>query len=510
MISGATAYYPPIVPAVARAAQADPAPQPPAPAKLWTPAEVYCAAAKDIATLPKPLRCHVRYAYLNRYWDAESLQWLFAYHVNSLSTEADLVVPAKVDKAPLVRLNACDYGPNWAKVWEQLASVEPFYHLTVVEVTADTEYWPGGVWSRDGKHYPAGYYKTGKESRKKVTGFAPWVKGHRECHEAALYLASETGSQVPLVDAAWFIWQTAIQADRTPGYYDFLEIKDQKDYERLIGFDAKLAKSAKRVELLEAVAVSTVTLQSRRIGVFNAISGRYYQTFDNRLADDGRNPLRVLDKTFKFDATEVIGHLPNDLIVWGLFDDKGARQDAAPDFIASDFTAPRTDRRVHINASCIRCHGPDDGLRPVDGWARGLYQGRYKLQDPKYNLDQERLLRQQYLRDLDEPLQEGRRKYRRSVALVTGKTPAELATAFGKLFGGVDGPVTAERAAADLGVSKEEFLKKLEGYYVAYKSLDPSLAIFLTGRKEVYGAVQWFEAFPLAMLIMLDKAPVTR
>lgn len=475
--------------------------------RAWTPSEITCAAARDLAAVEKRYRCHVRYLYLNPHWNQETLAWLLSYHVNSMSTEAGIAVPEKVADAPLLRINVCDYGPQWLKVWEQLAAVEPFYHLTIVEVTESREYWKGGYDPEYGKTFEAGWYK--KRVRKKVAGFAPWVKGDKKCHEAALYLSAETGSQVPLADGAWFLWQTAIQADRSPGYYDFLGIKDQDDYERLIGFDAKLAKNAKRVEHLEAVALSAVTLQPRRIGVFDAISGKYYQTFDNRLAKDDRNPLRVLDGKFKFDATEVIGHLPCDLIVWGLFDAQRKRQDSAPDFIASDSTAHGTDRRVHVNASCIRCHGPDDGIRPVDGWVRGLYHGKIKLQDPDH--DKERLLKQQYLRDLDEPLEEGRRKYRKAVAKATGgRTPAELAAAFANLFGDYDGEVTVERAAADVGMETKAFVRSLEEHLKTYRVLDPSLAIFLSDRKKVYGPIQWHEAFPLAMLATRGYAAVPK
>ena len=273
----------------------------------------------------------------------------------------------------------------------------------------------------------------------------------------------------------------------------------------MVGFDAKLQKSAKRVELLEAVATSDVTLQPRRLGAFPAISGWYWQTFDSREAKDEKNPLRILNGGFKFDAQEVFGHGPNGMLVWGLFDDKGARQDSAPDFIASDSTSHGTDRRVHAGVSCIRCHLPNNGINPVDGWARNLFVGELKLQSPDY--EKLRELRQKYLRDLEGPMEDSRRVYTRAILQATGLKPAELGVAYAEAFAGYDAPVTLERAARDAGMEPAAFQLALKSYLLKTGSVDTVAAAYLSKRRAV-PIRQYLEAYPLIQYAIRGLQPL--
>ena len=435
-----------------------------------SPADVVAMAAADMRQLPTQGRSSVRYLSLHNITPAqrEQVTHIVSLHCNGLSRESDIVVPVAVDPGKgLLRIYLYDY--DWpASVWDKLA--DPVF-VTQIETKSEVVPWPGGVWPDDGKHYAAGSFTVRRNVKK--AALAPWLGAAN-----AAELANLTQSQCPIVRADWFVWQTAIQADRNVGYYDFIGVKNKKDFDGLVGYDEKLQKSARRVELLEAVADSTVTLQPRRIGAFPAISGWYWQTFDSRQSVNDHNPLRILNGGFKFDAQEVFGHLPNGMLAWGLFDDKGVRQDSAPDFIASDSTAPGTDRRVHTGISCMRCHLPNSGINPVDGWARNLFTGALKLQSPDY--EKLRELRQKYLRDLEGPMDDSRRTYARAIAQATGgMKPAEAGVAYGDLFSAYDRAVSLERAARDIGTTPEKLTTALKASLLRTGSVDTVAASFL-------------------------------
>jgi len=458
------------------------------PAEPLSPADAVAAAVADARALPPQGRSSVRYLSLHNVPAAqrEQVTKVLGFHCNSLSRESDIVLPTRIGTG-LLRLYLYDY--DWdAKTWDALA--DPVFVTKIQETVVEVvKTWPGGVWPQDGKYYPANSftYKVKEKKAGTVQALAPWLPT-----KEAAELANLTQSPCPIVRADWFVWQTALQADRKPGYYDFLGIKDKKTFDGLVGYDEKLQKTSKRVELLEAVADSTVTLQPRRLGAFPAISGWYWQTFDSRQAVEEKNPLRILNGGFKFDAQEVFGHGPNGLLVWGLFDDKGARQDSAPDFIASDATASGTDRRVHAGVSCVRCHLPNSGINPVDGWARTLFTGAFKLQSPDYEKLKE--LRQKYLRDLEGPMEDSRRVYTRSIAQSTGgMTPLQLGAAYGQFFAAYDAPVSLERAARDLGFSQEKLTGVLKAALLRTGSIDTVAAAFLGKRQGGIPVLQYHE-----------------
>lgn len=451
-------------------------------AQVPSPVEVIGQALTDVRSLAPEQRPHVRYLSLYSIPapDRERWQKLLAFHCNSLSRESDLISPVVIPhtQGGLLRIDLRDY--DWSReTWESLATSDPYFHATIQSQQPDVvKPWPGGVWADDGKHYAPGAfnYKVKAETVRKLA-LAPWLGDAKAVGE----LVNLTQSQTPVVRGDWFLWQTAVQSERKPGYYDFLGIRDKKGFDALVGYDEKLQRSSKRVELLEAVADSMVTLQPRRLGAFPAISGWYWQTFDSRKASDEHNPLRILNGGLKFDAQEVFGHGPNGLLVWGLFDDKGARQDAAPDFIASDSTAHGTDRRVHAGLSCLRCHLPAAGINPVDGWARGLFQGNIRLQSPDYAKLKE--LRQKYLRDLDGAIEDSRRVYTRAIAATAGMKPAELGVVYGEAFARYDGPVDLTRAAADVGLAPAALKTALEQYVKQTGGLDFVLTALMVGKR---------------------------
>ena len=468
----------------------------------WARADDVAMAAADARRLPAEARQYARYLSLANVLASErGAMWkILSYHCNSLSTSADVVVPSIVPgtQSALLRLDIRDY--DWAtSTWEKLAELDPYYHAKIAARTV-IKTWPGGIWPNDGRYYPPGSF-TYEPKVQKQLALAPWLNT-----QAAADLVNLTQSASPIVRGDWFLWQTAVNADRGgAGYYAFLGVKSKKDFERLAGYSKDLARSAKIVELHEAVADSTVTLQPRRIEVDRALSGHFYTTFDSRQAVDGKNPLRNLNG-LSFDATEFFCHLANGGFAWGVANAKGELQDTAPDNIASDGFAHSSDRRVHAGLSCLRCHGPNGGVQPVDGWVRGLLRDGFTVQSPEYEKAKE--LRQRYLRDLDGPLEDGRRLYGRMVAEATGGMKvADLAVAYGEAFARYDAPVSLERAAADRRMTPTQLTQALESYRKTTGGLDLVIAGFLSKRKGGVPIRQYHESFSTLATITRGYAP---
>jgi hypothetical protein len=472
--------------------------------KLFTPAEAAGMAATDIATMQADARLQVRYLSLYNVpaKDRADCIRVLSGHCNSLSTESDIIKPVVIPGTDnsLVRILLSDYG--WtASVWEKLTDEEPYFHVGIeeeVEVEVDQAY---GLIGDDGKWRQTEVRKEKQKKKvRKATAIAPWLSPDQAAAKRLAYLVQESHSSCPLVRADWFVWQTCCQAERSPGYYDFLNVKTQKDFEELIGFDAKLVKKSKRTEFLEAVAESGVAQQPRRIRRDNTVGAMgFWRTFDNREAVDKANPLRILDnENFKFDAGEMFGPLPNNFWTFALFASDGNRQDSAPDFIGHDSTTASNDGRIHVGLSCVRCHFPNGGVNPLDAWARNLLQPPLALQSP--SADKMRELRQQYMRDLLGPMDDDRKTFARALHEATNMTPKEYATMFGKCFAEYDGGVDLERAATDLGVAPSRLRSALDAQVRATGTTDTVLSTFLRPKEQqkLVKIRQWQEAYALA------------
>jgi hypothetical protein len=482
------------------------------PSETLAPAEAVQLAAADLTAVRGPARAGVRY--FSFYNTPEAMRpdciRVLSGHCNGLSRESDIVKLAIVPntKNALIRFQLSDYG--WTTdLWEKLAASEPYFHVSLeAEELVDQPY---GIVGNDGKWRQTEVRKE-RQKVKKASAIAPWIASGRKGAAAVKFLTESTQSSCPLVRADWFVWQTCCQADRSPGYYDFLGVKKQKDFEELIGFDAKLAAKSGRRELLDAVAESGVAQQPRRIRRDGTIGSMgYWRTFDNKEAVNKANPLRILDnETFQFDAGEMFGPLPNNLWAYALFAADGTRQDSAPDFIGHDSTTNSNDGRIHVGLSCVRCHVPNGGLNPIDGWARNLLQPPLALQSP----DPEKIkeLRQQYLRDLQGPMDDDRRTYGRALFEATGLKPKDYSTAFAKCFAEYDGGVDLARAANDLGVTAERFKAALEAESQATGSVDTVLSTFLrpAEQQKTVKIRQWQEAYATAHLYLRSNGAVRK
>lgn len=509
--------------------------------------ELADVALADVRKVPAELQGRVRYLTLDEFTPAQraSAKKVLDGHVNGLSRETDLTPLAVVNGSAgaVLRLALDDYGWD-RKVYEQLKDQDPYDHVTI-ETVSEPAVATGFVWRNvNGKPDQRYLRENGRLVGKlelKSGLFFPWIRQQwgrggkppvpvdaglqrrtgkqrvlaDRLGKGVAELARLTRSEVPILKAAWFFNQTAAGEGRTPNYYDFLGIANEKAFQDLVGFDAQ--KKRRKVEIREVVAVSGVSpADVRAIVRETAEDGGYWKTYDFRRALDRVNGLRVLGRDIDTEfanagandaATEQQGPLPNGLWAWFLGNNAGVRQDTAPDFAASDHQSKSNDHRVHINVSCLRCHRPG-GMNDIDTYIRNLIQPPLALQSPDYKVL--RQLRQQYLRRLVPFVERDRAAYAAAVLECTGwpvETYQAAYAAFWERY--EDAKVDLAWAARDLGVKPQAFKAALSASLLATGSLDNVLAVFLLDgqRKRTIGIRQWEEAFPLARQLMKGSIP---
>ncbi len=420
-----------------------------------TPAEGVVIAAQDLGMQPGEVRHYLRYLS----YEGPTAAKVLNGHLNHLSRSSEIVQAVSLD-GKVLRINVRDYGWTVA-LWESLAESDPFFHVKL---------------------------KDGRYAISLILDDGVVLQGKLEHSVKAnlAFLVEQTQSKAPLLRGDWFFNQTAAQVNRKPGYYDFLGVKDEADFQRLIGFDAKLAKSFGKV-LRESIAISSVTHQPRAIEIQKAQGGWYLKTFDFAKAVDKKNPLRILgeDITKVADATEQYGALPNGMWATFLANGKGVRQDSAPDSIASDSLSRSTDRRVHINVSCVRCH-TNGGVQDLDGFIRNLAQPPLVIGSADY--DAYLVLRREYLKSLTTSLSTARLLYAEAVLEATGWTTEVYAKQYAAYWESYeDAKVDLAWVAKDRGVEpgylRDVLTRRIKAGYVDpnYGGVDLVLASLLRG-----------------------------
>lgn len=454
-----------------------------------SPETALLAALADARRLPADTAFRTRYLSLYNLPEARRADMVKAvgFWVNSLSREPDIVVPRVVGPT-LLAVDIADYG--WAAAtWEKLADQEPYFHVqTEVVVPAVTKT------DQYGRQY------TDQAARKvRQAAGAPWI-------EAGQYveLAKLTNSVTPIVRADWWIVQTGQQTDRVAGYYDWLQLgKKEADFQKLIGANAEEAKRLKK-EIAGIVAKSIVTLNNRSMIRQPTLTGAYWFTQDFKASTDRKNTVRLLDGLTEpphGDASEQYGSLPNGLFALWLQNDKGERQDTAPDSIASDGKAPGTDRRVHVGVSCVRCHV--EGIRPIDDWARKVFRAPLKLGSTDY----ERLkrLRQLYLSNLPRQVKNDQDAYAEALKAANGLTPGENAATFGRVWEDyTETELQIEDVARELGVAVDEITAALKAV-AARNELDFALVGLLQDPPVPIRREHWEEIYQTAQKTLMER-----
>lgn len=464
--------------------------QAPADDVLLSPDDVLVQIAADLRTVPAAVAPYQRYASLRVHETAkerDEVAKLFAAQVHDLSRKPT-IYPLKADPASamvrvstsLIRFDVRVFGPDFENAWERLGEQEPYWHgVSLVPAyedgTRDVEY---GYWVRrstrghrsgGGREHRDEYWITTEVKREPTKKAAFLERGFflrtAAGKEAFKYIQTVLvdprngfpGTDVPVVDADWFVTQTAADDQRVPGYHDFLNFDNLAEWERLVGLvkDAKAIDPNFLVELREAVAHSGVGTDEviRRIEHLEKPGGDVWYTLDvnqrRHGGDPNANPFKQKLDGLIVDAIETLGHLSNGFVAKGLFNGQGVRQDVAPDFIATDTTAPYQDRRVHAGL-CMRCHVT--GFQDFKSWFRDMEKSRLASKNPKELQD----LQDSYVRRMEPFLKLSRDRYAAALFEATGLTPAEFSAILKrtwKAYG--EDHVTLAMAARRLGVTEE-------------------------------------------------------
>lgn len=490
-------------------------------------------AADDILKVPEHLRYRQRYLTIYN-WDEKhrvDIWKIISGHLNHLSRNS-IVGKVKIvtnTGNSLARFDLHDFKIN-PETYGKLHAIDPYFHIKVKDV------------------------KTGEIK----SVLAPWLANDEPTKQKLAILNNAVWTTVgtAIFRADWFFNQTAIQAGRNPGYYDFLEVKDRNSFRKLIGFDEKLAEDFGQNQL-EATESLKVSPQPRAIKRANTLGGSYWFTSDFKVAIGIKNPLRIFGAKIEevADAHEEYGHLPNGFWATGIFDGKGVRQDSAPDFIASDDShiySYSRDKRVHVNMSCTRCH-VNGGLKDIDPYVRNLLKdgwnanfivkfnlidldnARKRAADAFLKSDQKNIVEAKknldkiteeyhaalaiaekesedfykaYTKKLEPFLERDRKRFEEAVKEATdfgdgGWDSKTYARKYGWFWENYeDIRYTSKWAAADLGTTPELFEKAIQRQLQVTGYIDPGLANFLPGRNKSVPTRQWEEIFPEAMKLL--------
>lgn len=494
-------------------------PGPPEPDLRWTPDEVLTLIAADHKTLPDDVARSTRYLSLragSTREERDDLARLTVATLNDLSGSPVpiVLVPGGDDAAPtvagtaavrvgeaLIRVDVSRLGTTFARTWERLGVPEPYWHGDALVPTHGIKYVEYGHFTDAGgnKYAPPRRSKgdrwTTTEVRREPTdeeyvaehGFVVRSAAGRDAYKAVFarmvdQRTGDRGSDVPVVDADWFIGQTLADYRRDPGYHDFLGFDDLKSWKRLAGVveDPKVVDESFLTELRGAVAHSTVTNEDvvRRIVQLDKVGGEVWFTNDSNQrevddpgqfdAADATVNLVDLPKKLRFQAIESLAHKANGYVLKGLFNNRGVRQDVAPDFIASDSTAPFADRRVHTGL-CFRCHcrGKAGGFKPVDDWARDKFNVGPNFLASKDHRIREGVL-ENYARRLERPLDRSRARFADALAETAGLTTERYSEVLEVVWRRwVEGPVDVADAARRLGCTEKRLTDVLTGEDVA-------------------------------------------
>ena len=481
-----------------------------APAPFMQPSALVLAA-RDIAAVSPAYQQHCRYLWMPpSVPDAElsRLVRVLSGLVNGLSREPDLVPLAVVpgSQGRLLRLSLLDYRLK-AATWDKFARTDPYWYTLV-----DEDY-PAGTDSA-GNKYAAGTWQ--------VPALAPWAYEVIENKPHAIALLAATKAKAPIVTASVFAFQTLVSTNGTPNYNDFLGVKTEQDFFKLLGVredeDEAFSKN-----LLALIATSGITYEPRAIEMREKVGGWLWRTHDFVKATDKQNPFENLGsdaKTKKLraaaDAHENYGHLSNGLWAVGLFNGAGVAQANAPDTITTgdDSTTDARDHRVHLPLSCVRCHS-SGGLQDLDDWVRNLQRPPpsppLSLQignkaDPKdvdAAVTEALRFRRQYGIRLEPHLAGSRQRYETALAEVTGLTGTQYARAVGETWQLLCEPkIDSAWAARDLGMSEAAFVTALDKQVKLAGGTDVLLSGFLKPAGKGQRTIQlrqWLELYPRAI-----------
>ena len=249
------------------------------------------------------------------------------------------------------------------QVWDLMAFPDPYFHVEV----------PGG---KSVKCRPYVYYdgKTYQARR-----FIPAL------HVADGYtiLEHETQSFAPLLRADYFLRRLASTVDGGLYYHFIGFVRDGKrlteaEIFKTVGLDVLLSRAVDGDDRA-AMFQSGVTGKPRTVEQVQGAIGKARITYDifDEDFDAKRHPIyELLDFVNRSRGKEIIFERANGSFGYILTNGKGELVDVAPPNLVSDHRTPEpVTKQLYPPLSCIRCHGPDGGIRYVRNDVPALLAG---------------------------------------------------------------------------------------------------------------------------------------
>jgi mono/diheme cytochrome c family protein len=282
-------------------------------------------------------------------------------------------------------------------------------------------------------------------------------------------LTAATGAELPCVRADWFI----ATASRPPLYHDFLQLPERdKAIERQLGVD--VADDLRENNVVRAgFNGSGVSKNNRVIERHDSNYGAYWRSYDFLENTDRQNifehPLGPTpgQNGFLHAGGEIIFHLPNGLQAYLLVDADGRRLDKASSEIVSD--PKRPDRQVENGISCMTCHVR--GILPKADQVRA-HAAKNASAFSKEDAERIRALyppdakmRALIKDDTDRYIQ----------ALMRAGIPADESEPISTVTQRYEGTLDLVSAAAEFGLTAEEFSAGMKNSRSLARSLGPLL-----------------------------------
>src|SRR5499427_1140946 len=435
---------------------------------LYTPDTSVKFALADLASIDPSIQPYIRYLSLYNVPKVhrQKIGETVSFVINSLSTRRQIYIPVFVggSDSTVIRLNLKDYNidpKQWDKLGKEGSGVRPFpdpyFHILLSETNCN-------FMDKNGIKYtkPGGNKTTTKTEKKKVqkkverqkqvfTGYydqfkrpifetrtvtetieveedvpvqevvaggalfsqAPWLDP-----TTIAQLIKLTYSEVPILRADWFI----VNASVPPAYYNFLGLGNkEKDFENLVFANEELAKKA-RSQYRAVVVQSMVARNNRTLTRSPTFTNGYYWASHDVLTSTNDKNFLVNFLNEKFDASEIIGTLPNGLQAYFVSDGKGNRLDFANPAVAIDNTA--VDRIVRTGRSCMICHS--EGIKPIEDNIRQLNRKLTNLESVRLLITDEEQAYQVvdlFGSDLDKQIVKDQQLFADAVGFVNGLDP---------------------------------------------------------------------------------------
>lgn len=313
-------------------------------------------AAQDLLLMPAHDKPFTRYLVVPP-WGDVSWHQVNSFAVNSAVSSASVIVlPDSAAGGWLIRWDLRRLAPRPADLarllalWDALAISEPYFHATLPH----------------GKTIPCREYihLDGKTYRGRY---------HIPASEGYAILESETGSFAPLLRADYFLRRVMSTVEGGLYYHFIGMIRDGKrltetEIFRSVGLSVGLSREVQGDDRA-AVFQSAITGKSRTVEQIQGAIGKGRVTYDIFDEDSNaeRHPIyNLLGFVERARGKEIIFERANGLLGYFLTDGRGNLVDVAPPNIASDHRTPEPlTRQLFPPLSCVRCHGPNQGVQRV-------------------------------------------------------------------------------------------------------------------------------------------------